>query len=100
PGERFLAPAMAFGQLDRLPAPLRWRRIRPDQQHRVRPVGQAVELQVRPPDLARQGNASLQMPLGILELKGPGLGDTKADQRRSTQVLARSEEHTSELQSL
>ena len=91
PGERLLAPAMAFRQLDRLPAPLRLRRIGPEQQHRVRPVGQAVELQVRSPDLARQVNALLQMPLGILELKGPDLGDTQADERRSAQILAQPE---------
>jgi len=54
----------------------------------VRPVGQAVELQIRPPDLARQGNALLKMQLGIPELKGPDLGDTKADERRSAQILA------------
>ncbi len=91
PGERLLAPAMPFRQLDRLPAPLRLRRIGPEQQHPVRPVGQAVELQVRPPDLARQVNAPLQMPLGIVELKGPDLGDAEADERRRAQILAQPE---------
>ena len=91
PGERFLGPAVAFGQLDRLPGPLRLRRLGPEQQHGVRPVGQAVEFQVRPPDLARQGNALGQMPFGVFELMGPDLGDTKADERRGAQILAQPE---------
>jgi hypothetical protein len=82
---------VAFGQLDRMPAPLRLRRLGPEQQQRVRPVGQAVELQVRPPDLARQGNALHQMPFGVLELMGPDPGDAEADQRRSAQVFAQPE---------
>ena len=57
----------------------------------MRPVGQAVELQIRSPDLARQGNALLKMPLGILEPTGPDLGDTKADEHRSAQILAQPE---------
>ena len=54
-------------------------------------MGQAVELQIRLPDLVRQVNALLQMPLGILEPKGPDLGDAQADERRSAQILAQPE---------
>ena len=57
----------------------------------MRSVGQAGELQVRSPDLARQGRALLQVPIRFLELKGPHLGNTKADQRRSAQILAQPE---------
>jgi hypothetical protein len=57
PGERLLVPAMAFRQLDGLHASLRLEHLGPGQQHRVRLVGQAVELQIRPPDFARQGDA-------------------------------------------
>jgi len=54
-------------------------------------MGQAVQLQIRPPDPARQGNALLQMPFRVLEPQGPYLGDTKADERRSAQILTQPE---------
>ena len=57
----------------------------------MRPVGQAGELQVRPPDQARQSNALLQMPIRVREPERPDLGDTEADQRRGTQILAQPE---------
>jgi hypothetical protein len=82
---------MPFGQLDRLPAPLPSRRIGPEQQHSVRAMGQAVQLQIRSPDLARQGNALLQMPFRVLERQGPCLGNAKADERHGAQILHRPE---------
>jgi hypothetical protein len=91
PGERLLAPAVPFRQLDRLPAPLRLRRIGAEQQQSMRPVSQAVQLQVRAPDPARQGDALLQMPLRVLEPAGPYLSNTEADERHRAQILARPE---------
>jgi hypothetical protein len=77
-----------FRQLDRLPGPRRFQRIRPGQQHSVRPVRQAVELQPRQPDPPGQGHTPLQVPFRVFEPKGPDLGDAQAEQRRRTHVLA------------
>ena len=37
------------------------------------------------------GNALLQVPFGILELKAHDLGDTEADERGGAQILAQPE---------
>jgi len=84
--ERIISPAVPLGQLDRLPAAFRRPRKRPVKLDR-RLVRQAGELQVRPPDPARQRDALLQVRLG---LDGPGCpapGDAEADQREAAQLL-------------
>ena len=78
---------MPFGQLDRLPAVLRRPGKRPPDVER-RLVRQAEELQIRPPDPARQRDALLQVWLGLLEPGRPVLGDAQVDQRQRAQVLA------------
>ena len=59
----------------------------------MRPEGQAGELQVGLPDLARQGHTLLQVPFGVLESPRPDLGDTQADEHRGAQILAQPEVH-------
>ncbi len=78
---------MPFGQLDRLPAALRPPRKRPRDLNR-RLIRQAGELQIGPPDPARQRDALLQVRLGPLEPGRPVLGDAQVDQRQRAQVLA------------
>ena len=68
-GDRLLAPAVPPGQLDRLPAPLRCRRERPEDRN-FRPVRQAGELEIGPPDPAGQGDALLEVPLGLVAPEG------------------------------
>ena len=78
---------MPLGQLDRLPAALRGPHKRSgDLAHRL--VGQAAELQIGPPDPARQRDALLQVPLCLLQPGRPELGDAQADQRQRAQLLA------------
>jgi hypothetical protein len=86
-GGRLVGPAVPFGQPDRLPAVLRRPGERPADVKR-RLVRQAGELQVRPPDPARQRDALLQVRLGLLEPGCPVLGDAEVDQRQRAQVLA------------
>jgi hypothetical protein len=57
-GGLVLAPAVPPRQLDRLPAPLRGDRIGPEARG-CRPVRQAGELEIGPPDLAGQGHPLL-----------------------------------------
>ena len=86
-GGRVVGPAVPFGQLDRLHAPFGRQGKRPEELDR-RLVGQAGELQIRPPDPARQRDALLQVPLGLLEPAHPQLGAAEADQRQRAQLLA------------
>ena len=81
---------MPPGQLDRLHAPLRPQRERPPA-HQLRPVCQASDLQIGPAELARQGDAVLEVPVGLLEATGPQLGDAEVDQRQRPQVPAQPE---------
>ncbi len=85
-GGRLAGPAMLFGQLDRLPAALcRPGKRPPGLGHRL--VRQAGELQIRPPDPVRQGDALFEVPIGLFEASGPQFGDAEVDQRQRPQVL-------------
>ena len=88
--ERLVAPAVLPGQLDRLPAALRSARVGP-QGGEFRPVRQGGELEIRPPDPARQSHALLQVLVCVLETERPDFGDAEADQRQRSQVLAQAE---------
>ena len=93
-GGRLLAPAVPLGQLDRLPAraPLQ-REDRKTRRHR--PVRQAEELEIGPPDPAGQGDALLQVPVRLLGPRGPDLGDAQADQGQRPQILAQAQPRAS-----
>src|SRR5262249_40999469 len=84
-GRRLVVPAVPPGQFDRLPAALGSPRERPVEP-RCRLVRQASELKKRPPDLARQRDAHLQMALWVLP-GYPELGGAEADQRQRAQFL-------------
>ena len=88
--DRLLGPAVPPGQLDRLPAPLHSQRERPPA-HQLRPVRQAGDLQEGPADPVRQGDAFLEVPVRLVEARGPHLGDAEVDQRQRPQVLANPE---------
>jgi hypothetical protein len=85
--DRLLGPAVPPGQFDRLHAPLRPQRERPPA-HQLRQVRQAIDLQIGPTELARQGDAVLEVPFGLLQAGGPQLGDAEIDQRQRPQVSA------------
>ena len=87
PRGRFVGPAVPFGQLGRLPAVLHRQGKRPEELV-IRGVDQAGELQIRPSDPARQRDALLQVPFGVLGPGCPELGAAEADQRQRAQVLA------------
>ena len=50
---------------------------------------EAGDLQVGPADLAGQGDAVLQVPVGLVEVRCPYLGDAEVDQRQRPQFLAK-----------
>jgi len=51
-------------------------------------VRQAVDLQVGPPDPARQSDTPLKVGFGFADSHRPELGDAQADQRERAQFLA------------
>ena len=88
--ERLVAPAVLFGQVNRLPAAPRSARVGP-QSGEFRPVRQSGELEIRPPDPVRKSRALLQVLVRVLEAERPDFGDAEADQRQRSQVLAQAE---------
>ena len=92
-GGRLVVPAVPPGQLDR-PHTVLCRPLKRPVDRRL--VCHAGELEIWPPDPARQRHALFQVPLCLLEPGGPNLllepggpdlGDAEADQRQRPQVL-------------
>jgi hypothetical protein len=50
---------------------------------------QAEDLQIGPPDPARQGDALLEVPVRVFVPNRPGLGDAQADHRQCGYVVAK-----------
>ena len=88
--ERLVAPAVLSGQVDRLPASLRSARIGPEGGE-FRPMRKGGELEIRPPDPARQSHALLEVLVRVLETERPDFGDAEADQRQRSQVFPQTE---------
>jgi hypothetical protein len=86
---RLVGPAVPPGQLDRLPAPFCGPR-KPPRELDLRPVHEADELEIGPPDPARQRDPLLQVELCLVEPTGPDLRVGQADQGQRAQLLAQS----------
>src|SRR5262249_37636896 len=84
------APAVPPRQLDRLPAPSLSPGPGPEGRG-YRPVRQAEELEVGPPDPAGQGHPLLQVPVGLLWPRGVDLGDAEVDHGPRPQLPAQPE---------
>ncbi len=85
---RFRAPAVAFGERDRLAAapPDRGERVE-DQRCEPEPR-QAGDFQVRPADLPGQDGALPEVAFSVRQPKRPRLGDPQVHQRHRPQVVA------------
>jgi len=78
---------VALGQLDCLPAELLCPR-KPPVEVDLRLVHQAHELEIGPPDPARQCDRLLQVRLGLVEPACPGFAVADFYQRQRAQLLA------------
>ena len=85
--EQIVGPAVALGQLDCLPAELLCPR-KPPVEVDLRLVHQAHELEIGPPDPARQCDRLLQVRLGLVEPACPGFAVADFYQRQRAQLLA------------
>ena len=84
---RIVGPAVPLGQLDRLPGALRRLREKGPVELDLRPVHQAHELEIGPPDPARQRDPLFQVRLGLVESACPGLDVGDFDQRKRAQLV-------------
>src|SRR5262249_41001568 len=85
---RFVGPAVPPGQLGRLPAPFHRQGKRPDKLKR-RLAGQGGELQIGPPDPARQRDTLPQVPPPLLPPGDPDRGAAQGDRRPRAGAPAR-----------
>ena len=82
-----LGPAVPLGHLDRLGAALHGHRQRPVGRG-ARPLRQAGDLDKRPPYPVRQGDALLEVVVGLAEPLRHQLRGAEADERHRPRVLA------------